>query len=261
MRAAGDSKTTLRRDSQLRQARHEVHVAGWVLALERVVNAASCTVRGPEQAALLPPTRSSGSGRVALGPGDLRLPAGRAPHDFLRAAPGGEPVEVEHFQTLRPDAIVQIPGAGEQPALDVIVELDDRLGARRWTAKLESYDHFLSGWSLHTPRYGRRCEAVPIVVFVCRDRSRARECARCADQMLRACRAYAGEYPFDWQYPGRERTLFVSERDVHEGLLCAQGTPRLPPEVRVSAAHGDRAAAQATAEHRGLPVATSAAAA
>ena len=45
--------------------------------------------------------------------------------------------------------------------------------------------------------------------------------------MLRACRAYAGEYPFDWEYPGRERILFASERDMHEGLLHAYGVPRL----------------------------------
>jgi hypothetical protein len=30
-------------------------------------------------------------------------------------------------------------------------------------------------------------------VFVCRDRTRARECARVADAVLTACRAYAGE--------------------------------------------------------------------
>ena len=71
--------------------------------------------------------------------------------------------------------------------------------------------------------------------------------------MLRACRAYAGEYPFDWEYPGRERILFVAERDVHEGLLRGYGVPRLPPEVRVSAAHGDPRAGEATIELRQIP--------
>jgi hypothetical protein len=151
------------------------------------------------------------------------------------------------------DADVAIADA--RPAVvDVIVERDDRVGSPRWTAKLERYDHFLAGWSLHTSRYGRRREAQPVAVFVCRDGSRARDCARRADLTLRACRAYAGEYPFDWEYPGRERVLFVSERDVHEGVLRAQGIPRLPPEVRVSAAHGDPRAGQATAESRSLPV-------
>jgi hypothetical protein len=71
--------------------------------------------------------------------------------------------------------------------------------------------------------------------------------------VLVACRAYAGEYPFDWEYPGRERILFVAERDVHEGLLRACGVPRLPPEVRVSAAHGDPRAREAIAESRQIP--------
>jgi hypothetical protein len=71
--------------------------------------------------------------------------------------------------------------------------------------------------------------------------------------LLKACRAYAGEYPFDWQYPGRERILFAAERDVHEGLVCAYGVPRLPPEVRVTVAHGDPRAGEATAEAREIP--------
>src|ERR1700676_5162781 len=106
---------------------------------------------------------------------------------------------------------------------------------------------------MHTSRYGRRLDAVPMVVYVCRDRAAARECARRADSVLRACRAYAGEYPFDWEYPGRGRILFASERDIHEGLLHAYGVPRLPPEVRVSVGHGDPRAGEAVAEPREIP--------
>jgi hypothetical protein len=141
----------------------------------------------------------------------------------------------------------------EAGAVDVIVELDDRLASGRGAEKLERYDHFLAGWSAHTQRYGRRQEAVPVVVFVCRERVRARECARRADDVLRACRAYAGEYPFEWEYPGRERILFASERDIHEALPCAYGVPRLPPDVRVLAAHGDPHAREAVAESREIP--------
>jgi hypothetical protein len=90
------------------------------------------------------------------------------------------------------------------------------------------------------------------VVFVCRDRGRARDCATHADSVLCACRAYAGEYPFDWEYPARERILFVAERDVHERSLNGYGVPRLPPEVRVSAAHGDPRARLTAIEPREL---------
>lgn len=272
------------RESRLRQARHDVHVAGWALALEQLAGGARPTVRGSAESVLSPPLRSTPDGRVGIGPGDLRLPGGRAAHDFHRSNAPGECVEVERFETVRPDAIVemraghQLSSAGVREdeahrapltdgsagpdtagrtvrgqAIDVIIELDDRMPAGRAAAKLERYDHFLAGWSVHTRRYGRRMEAVAVVVFVCRDRTRARECARRADALLKACRAYAGEYPFDWQYPGRERILFAAERDVHEGLVRAYGVPRLPPEVRVTVAHGDPRAGEATAEAREIP--------
>lgn len=247
------------RDDGLRQARHDVHVAGWALALSATATAAARSgaapkLRGPGEAVLSPPSRASADGRVALGPGDLRLPGGRTPHDFLRSEAAGGRLEVQRFETVRPDAIVELaPRAAEQPASDVIVELDDRPPVGRAARKLERYDHFVAGWSMHVDRYGRRAQSLPVVVFVCRDRARARECARRADSLLCACRAYAGEYPLDWEYPGRERILFAAERDVHEGLLHAYGVPRLPPQVRISAAHGDPRAGEATTEPRQIP--------
>ena len=246
------------REGTLRQARHDVHVAGWALALAGVLGSSRAALRGAEESVLSPPTRASADGRIALTPRDLRLPGGRTPHDFLRADGAGRRVELERFETLRPDAIVEVAANVQgAPAIDVIVEHDDRLPGGRATGKLERYDHFLAGWSLHTCRYGRRAEAAPTVVFVCRDPARARACAKGADALLCACRAYAGEYPLDWEYPGRERILFVAERDVHEGLLRAFGVPRLPPAVRVSAAHGDPRAAEAVAEARVLVEAVS----
>ena len=270
-------------EQRLRQARHDVHVAGWALALMQLHSDLRCALRGPEQAVLSPPTRSTPAGRVAMTPADLRLPEGRVPHDFLRADGASADVEVERFETIRPDAIVELTRAGRAhlptratpaadagvaasqgagvgapdahpaPALDVIVEVDDRLSTRRGTAKLERYDHFLAGWSAHTRRYGQRHDAEPLVVFVCRDRRRARDCAQCADSAMRACRAYPGEYPFDWDYPGRERVLFVAERDLHEGLRRAYGVPRLPRSVRVVEAHGDPQVGGASVEPREVP--------
>jgi hypothetical protein len=247
--------TLVGQERRLQQARHDVHVAGWALALVQACADLQPTLRGPDEATLSPPLHSTPDGRVALAPAQLRLPGGRVPHDFLRTDGSGERLEAERFETLRPDVIVELSAAGgarPTPAVDVIVELDDRLPVGRAAAKLERYDHFLAGWSAHTRRYGSRREALPLVVFVCRDRARARACALAADATLRACRAYAGEYPFDWDYPGRERTLFASERDVHEGLLRAYGVPRLPPSVRTTEARGDPRAGEASAEAREL---------
>jgi len=230
-----------RSPERLRQARRDVHAAGWALALEHALGRA-CALRGRLGSVLSPGLH--GDERVsttAMAPADLRLPGGRVPHDFLRTTGSGERTEVERFDTVRPDATVR---TGD---VDVLVALDDRSPIGRAAGKIERYDHFLAGWSVHTRRYGRRGQARPIVVFVCRDAPRARELAACADTLLSACRAYAGEYPFDWHYPGREGMLFVAERDVHVGSLRAHAVLALPPQVRVAAAHGDpRAAATAT---------------
>jgi hypothetical protein len=266
-------------DRMLRGARHDVHVAGWALALEHAVDGAPLGLRGASESVLSPPLRSTPDGRRALGPADLSLPRGRSPHEFLRTDSAGARVPVERFETVRPDLKIELPGrlreriaanahaaegvvtesgagapgaVAEIGALDLFVELDDRLPTGRGAGKLERYDHLLAGWSVHTTRYGRRLGAPPAVVFVCRDRARARECARGADAVLTACRAYAGEYPADWEYPGREGILFVAERDVHEGLLRGYGVPRLPPEVRVSVAGGNPRMRETTAEPREL---------
>ena len=213
----------------LRRIRREIHVAGWALALMASGELANTDVRGREESALDPPGLRTGAGRGSYGPDELRLPGGRVPHDFLssRGCAEGSPAarrpEVERFETVRPDAIVRASGT------DILVELDDRLPSGADAAKLERYDHFLTGWSLHTRRYGDGGEASAEVVFVCRDRDRARACARAADQVLCAARAYAGEYPFDWDYTGRRRVCFVAERDIHEGGRLAYGVPPLPP--------------------------------
>jgi hypothetical protein len=222
------------KDHLLRQAYHDVRAAGWAFAVERALGGGPHALRGPEDAVVTPPSRSKSGERRMLGPIDLCLPGGRTPHDFLRTVAVGPRVEVDHFQSIRPDVALD-----SKDGCTLLVELDDRLSDRAATAKLERYDHFLSGWSTQLECYARPGAVLPLVVFVCRDRTRARECARWADHVLIACRAYAGEYPSKWEYPGRERIMFAAERDAHEGHLCAWGVSALPPEVRVAGADGD----------------------
>lgn len=251
-RARADGRgTVVRDDSALRQARHHVHVTGWAFALAAALGDERTLLQGPAQSLLSPARGTHGEHGGVLSPDDLRLPGGRTPHEFLRSDGSGQRMPVERFETIRPDATVVLaaPAANRQTT-DVLVELDDRAGTGAAARKLERYDHFLAGWSAHTRRYGPRREAAALVVFVCRDRARARECARSADSVLCASRAYAGEYPFEWEYPGREGIVFVAERDAHEGLTRAFGVPRLPPAVRVRVAHGDPRAGEATAEAR-----------
>jgi hypothetical protein len=267
--------TPVQGERLLRQARHDVHVVGWALALERALDGPLVALRGVRESMLSPPPHSTSDGRTALGPLDLSLPGGCAPHEFLCTDATGIRVPVERFETVRPDTTIELSGQVRERigidagmcsaesegmrgwAIDLLVELDDRLPTGRAAGKLERYDHLLAGWSVHTKRYGPRRGVLPVVVFVCRDRTRARECTRRADVVLTACRAYAGEYPADWEYPGREGVMFVAERDVYEGRLHGYGVPRLPPEVRVSVAHGDPWARESAVEARELPAVTS----
>jgi hypothetical protein len=234
-------------DARLRQARHDVHVAGWALALERAAGSGRLRLCGPDESVLSPPLRGAPSGRVAIGPGELRLGGGRVAHDFLRTGPDGGRVAVERFETVRPDASVEVPRAG----VCVLIERDDRLAGAGAVAKLERYDHLLAGWLTCLPRLARPGAPPALVVYLCRDRARARECARWADHLLCACRAYPGEHPWEWEYPGRAAIVFAAERDAHEGVLRAYTVPPLPPEVRAAAA-GDPGAREAACRSRAL---------
>ncbi len=227
----------LTRERDLRAIRRELHLAGWALALAEVAGGGE--VRGSHACVLAPP-RGQGARASASGPAQLRLPGGRTPHEFLRTTPTGEREEVERFETIRPGAAVEIVDGAER--VEVLAELDDRCSTVAWVNKLERYDHFLSGWAEQTERYAPRRRTLPVVVVLCRDRERARECARRADLVLCACRAYPGEYPASWDYRGRRSVLFVAERDVHEGQPFAWGVPALPPQVRAEGARPEAAA-------------------
>lgn len=216
-------------DQLLRQARHDVRVVGWTLAVERALSERLLELRGPEESVISPQKRSKSGDGPMLALSDLCLPGGRTPHDFMRTAQDGSRFEVERFQSIRPDATLLRRGSQE-----LFVEFDDRLPEGVAAAKVERYDHFLTGWSANLGRYARTGSELPIVVFVCRDRARARECVRRADKVLTACRAYAGEYPQDWDYQGRTNILFAAERDAHEALLQGWHVPALPPGVRIA---------------------------
>jgi hypothetical protein len=212
----------------LGQARHDVRAAGWALALERALAAGRMALIGPDRSPIAPPSRPTPDGRRMLALSELTLPGGRTPHDFLRTVEEGRRVQVDSFQSVRPD-VTLIDGDRRE----LLIELDDRLPVGAHAAKLERYEHFLTGWSAQLRRYASI--PAPLVVFVCRDRPRARECARAADRVLTAARAYPGEYPASWEYPARERVLFVAERDVYQGLLSGWRPPALPPEIRAAA--------------------------
>jgi hypothetical protein len=199
------------------------------------------SARGPRGSHVAPPARTVAGERIAYGPSDLRLPGGRTPHGFLPADMHRRRVEVERFRAIEPDATIELrlQHGDWRWRTDVFVELDRTFKPSKNIDKFERYDHMLAGWYWHKDRYAKYLPDPPLVVFICRDQSNAKEFCRAADPVVTAALGYRGEYRAEWPYPVRERMFFVAERDVHDGRLVGYALPELPPEVRVEEADGD----------------------
>jgi hypothetical protein len=228
-------------DQAMRRARHDLHVNAWVLAATGLLGDAVRSVRGPRGSHVSPPTRTVGGERIAYGPSDLKLPGGRTPHGFLRTDLHRRRVKVERFRAVEPDATIEVrlQQGARRWHTDLFVELDRTFKPSKNIDKFERYDHMLAGWYLHKDRYAKYLPDPPLVVFICRDQSNAKEFCRAADPVVTAALAYGGEYAAEWPYPAREGMFFVAERDIHDGRLVGYALPSLPPEVRVEQADGD----------------------
>jgi hypothetical protein len=228
-------------DPAMRRARHDLHVNAWVLAVQALLGDAVRSVRGPRGSHVAPPARTVGGERIAYGPADLPLPGGRTPHGFLRTDLHRRRVEVERFRAIEPDATLELRFQhGERRwHTDLFVELDRTFKPSKNIDKFERYDHMLAGWSRHKDRYTKYLPDPPLVAFICRDQSNAKEFCRAADPVVTAAHAYGGEYPAEWPRPARDRMFFVAERDAHEGRLVGYALPPEPPDVRVQRADGD----------------------
>ncbi|HUB75433.1 MAG TPA: replication-relaxation family protein [Solirubrobacteraceae bacterium] len=196
-------------DAELPRLLGDVRTTGWLLALERVAGASVSQVLGPGRAAIAPPDR--------LGPSGLELPPGLRARDFTTRT-AGTAAELERFAAVRPDAVVETRADGT--LRDLLVVRDDG-GA---PAELERYDHLVSGWWRHVPRYSR-LGAPPRVVVVCGD---PRAAALAADPLLRATLAQIGVAPERWQRPGRELIGFAGEPRLHAGSLECWSAPATP---------------------------------
>ena len=96
--------------------------------------------------------------------------------------------------------------------------------------KLRRYDALLTAWWRLHERY-RGSAKPPAVVFVCPDEDAVFGLMRAADCELTGRLSNPSEHPDHWPSPGRDHTLFVAERDVHDGSLRAWMLPRLPPDA------------------------------
>jgi hypothetical protein len=240
-----------------RQPRHDVHVSGWLIAAERALGVRFANVRGPQSAYVLPPQRRVRNEWVTLGPDDLQ-PAGDGGvflHSFRTRTADGRHQPVERFQSVKPDAAVEVRLArSNAPRLELLVEVDLTERPAKNLSKWERYDHFLTGWAPQLDRYGKHLGA-PIVVFVCVNDDQALQFVSAADSTVVARRARTGEPAETWDYPARENLLFVAEGAAHSGSLAGYRLPAFPPDVREQLATSTRTARSSARECR--PRATS----
>ncbi len=207
------------REDVLAERRAEIHLVGWLLALETMAGEALVEVLGPGRAALVP---------GVLGPSQLDLGPGRLARDFLCGSRDGVRAPLERFAAVRPSAVASIrvgePDAGECRDLLVVADHPD-------PEPLAAYDHLLGGWWRSLERYHRAGRA-PAVVVVCADRATTDERVAAADRLLCAAAAEIGVDPRAWERGGRDGIHFAAEEDLHGGRPDALRVPPLPPSLR-----------------------------
>jgi len=209
-----------------RRVLHDLHVAGWILALGRVLPKSAVNGWHGPRARLArpePALRGRGGERRVISVREVPVGPDRAIADL----------QLERFAPIRSDGMVELalrPPEGPR-RLDLFVELDRTRKPARNMPKFAAYDAFITAWSAATPRYQSLSDR-PLVVFVCDDEPQARAFCRAADASFTGRIITLRTPPDQWRYPGRERAYFCCERDVHEGSLRAWRLPPLPPDVR-----------------------------
>ena len=89
-------------------------------------------------------------------------------------------------------------------------------------------------------------QAAPYVLFICQDEQQRQLFMHAADHELAGHRSYPAD-PGERHYLGRQRTLFATELDIHQGVLDAARLPPLPP------GHHDRTHANSRVRRVRLP--------
>jgi hypothetical protein len=203
--------------------RADVHMVGWLLALEARAGDSLVEVLGPGRAAIVPGQRE----RSGLDVGTtLRA------RDFLATARDGSRAPAERFAAVRPSAVASLRGAAAPAERHDLLVVADAGNPPAW---LEAYDHLLAGWWRSVERY-RRAGRPPAVVVVCADHTQALARVAAADALLSATLAQIGVDPRAWERGGRAGIHFAAEEDLHHGLLHAWRVPLVPPALRGDAA-------------------------
>ena len=200
--------------------------------------------RGGRSSRVFPPTRREGRERLPLRARDVPLGGSRRIRDLA----------LEEFKPISPDATIELALTVASPPhrFDLLLELDRTGRPSSNVEKFHRYDALLTGWGRAHDRYKMQGEP-PVVVFVVEDEPKARAFIDAADTAITGAIVTPGTAPEHWEYPGRERTFFVCERDVHMGTLRSYRLPHYPPEVR-QAERGDHRRSKNRPEPDQLPL-------
>ena len=208
--------------SDPRRILRDLHVNGWMLALEQVCDRSFVRWRGPRDGRLLPPRRKVRGEWLDIRPTEVTV-GGRQLRDYTAAK----------FEPVTPDATAELTLAvGESPLrLDLLIEFERFSSPASAEDRLRRYDGLISGWAAMLDRY-RELRTPPVVVFICEDDRAQQRLIRIADKVVTARLAKAGAEEADWPCPARKAMFFALERDVHMGSLEALQLPEHPPDVR-----------------------------
>jgi hypothetical protein len=207
-----------------RRILRDLHVNGWVLALERVGGRNLGRWRGPREGRIDPPRQKVRGEWVEIRPAAVVLGSNHMLRDY----------DGERFEAVSPDATVEVKVkvGGERMQFDLMIEMERGRGGGNVEDRLRRYDGLISGWHQMLARY-RTLGVAPVVVFVTEDERANLRLLKLADRVVTGRIAKAGTDEASWPCPGRRGMFFAVERSIHEGSLEALQLPEQPPELRM----------------------------
>jgi hypothetical protein len=186
---------------------HDIQLNAWVLAYRRALGDALLAWAG--ETSIEPPV-------------GLRREQERFDDDW---SPEG--LHDDRARSICPDAVLEIAGDESSASTRLIlVEYDRTRRLDKNYEKFRRYDAFLTWWWHHTPLGGR--ETPPFVLFVCQDNQQRDLFIDAADRQLGGHRWHPDVSLDRYEYVSRQRVLFATEVDVHNGVLEARRLPAVP---------------------------------
>jgi hypothetical protein len=200
-----------------RTVQHLLQMNAWALVYRRLAGDIAIDWQGEHEGRLELPTKIVERRRAPITLDDVRLDHYQRVRDLKARALG----------QVWPDATVTLALPESERRFDLLIELDRTDRPNRNFQKFVRYDALITAWWRKLARYQEMGEP-PVAVFVCSDEAHALSFMRAADRQVTGRLASPGTPEASWPYPGRERMLFVAERDVHEGNLRAWKLPAEP---------------------------------